>query len=258
MGSWIGTYTSSGTTLARTTVLSNSSGTQPSALNFSAGIKDVFVTYPAGKSVNLDASGNVSALGTINSGTWGATTIAVASGGTGATTLTANNVLLGNGTSSPQFVAPGTSGNVLTSNGSTWISAASFASGTAMLFAQTAAPTGWTKSTTHNNKALRVVSGTASSGGSVAFTTAFASQAVAGTVGDTTLSTAQIPSHNHLAGTNTAGLQTTKGGASRRAADAGGAVTSSTGGGGSHNHTFTGTAINLAVQYVDVIIATKD
>jgi len=254
----IGTYTSSGTTLARTTVLSNSSGTQPSALNFSAGIKDVFVTYPAGKSVNLDASGNVSALGTINSGIWGATTIAVASGGTGATTLTANNVLLGNGTSSPQFVAPGTSGNVLTSNGSTWISAASFASGTAMLFAQTAAPTGWTKSTTHNDKALRVVSGTASSGGSVAFTTAFASQAVAGTVGDTTLSTAQIPSHNHLAGTNTAGLQTTKGGASRRAADAGGAVTSSTGGGGSHNHTFTGTAINLAVQYVDVIIATKD
>jgi hypothetical protein len=46
----IGTYTSSGTTLARTTVLSNSSGTQPSALSFSAGVKDVFVTYPAGVS----------------------------------------------------------------------------------------------------------------------------------------------------------------------------------------------------------------
>jgi hypothetical protein len=60
----IGTYTSSGTTLARTTVLSNSSGTQPSALSFSAGTKDVFVTYPSGKSVNLDASGNVTALGT--------------------------------------------------------------------------------------------------------------------------------------------------------------------------------------------------
>ena len=43
----IGTYTSSGTTLARTTILSNSSGTQPSALSFSAGTKDVFVTYPA-------------------------------------------------------------------------------------------------------------------------------------------------------------------------------------------------------------------
>ena len=43
----IGTYASSGTTLARTTVFSNSSGTQPSALSFSAGTKDVFVTYPA-------------------------------------------------------------------------------------------------------------------------------------------------------------------------------------------------------------------
>lgn len=43
----IGTYTLSGTTLARTTVFSNSSGTQPSALSFSAGTKDVFVTYPA-------------------------------------------------------------------------------------------------------------------------------------------------------------------------------------------------------------------
>ena len=48
----------------------------------------------------------------------------VANGGTGATSLTANNVLLGNGTSAVQVVAPGTSGNVLTSNGTTWISAA--------------------------------------------------------------------------------------------------------------------------------------
>jgi hypothetical protein len=45
-------------------VLSNSAGTQPTALTFSAGTKDVFVTYPAGKSVNLDASGNATALGT--------------------------------------------------------------------------------------------------------------------------------------------------------------------------------------------------
>jgi hypothetical protein len=50
-------------------------------------------------------------------------TLSVARGGTGATTLTANNVILGNGTSAPLFVAPGTSGNVLTSNGSTWTSA---------------------------------------------------------------------------------------------------------------------------------------
>jgi hypothetical protein len=60
----IGTYTASGTLLARTTVLSNSAGTQPTALTFSAGTKDVFITYPSSKSVNLDASGNATALGT--------------------------------------------------------------------------------------------------------------------------------------------------------------------------------------------------
>ena len=49
---------------------------------------------------------------------------AVANGGTGATTLTANNVILGNGSSSPLFVAPSTTGNVLTSNGTTWESQA--------------------------------------------------------------------------------------------------------------------------------------
>ena len=51
-------------------------------------------------------------------------TVGVAQGGTGATSLTANNVLLGNGTSALQVVAPGSSGNVLTSNGTTWTSAA--------------------------------------------------------------------------------------------------------------------------------------
>jgi len=55
--------------------------------------------------------------------------IAVASGGTGLATLTANNVILGNGTSAPSFVAPSTSGNVLTSNGTTWVSSAPAASG---------------------------------------------------------------------------------------------------------------------------------
>jgi hypothetical protein len=53
----IGTYTSSGTTLARTTVLSSSNS--GSLVNFSAGTKDVFVTYPSGKSVNQDANGRV-------------------------------------------------------------------------------------------------------------------------------------------------------------------------------------------------------
>jgi hypothetical protein len=50
----IGTYTSSGTTLARTTVLSSSNS--GSLVTFSAGIKDVFVTYPSERSVNVDST----------------------------------------------------------------------------------------------------------------------------------------------------------------------------------------------------------
>jgi hypothetical protein len=55
----IGTYTSSGTTLARTTVFANSSGTQPSALSFSAGTKDVFVTYPSTMAAFANGTGAV-------------------------------------------------------------------------------------------------------------------------------------------------------------------------------------------------------
>ena len=56
-------------------------------------------------------------------------TLPVGNGGTGTTALTTNNVILGNGTSAPLFVAPGTTGNVLTSNGTTWQSTAPTASG---------------------------------------------------------------------------------------------------------------------------------
>tara|TARA_R110002126_G_scaffold28540_4_gene95147 strand:+ start:1338 stop:2819 length:1482 start_codon:yes stop_codon:yes gene_type:complete len=52
-------------------------------------------------------------------------TLPVANGGTGAATLTANNVVLGNGTSAVQFVAPSTAGNLLTSDGTSWVSQAS-------------------------------------------------------------------------------------------------------------------------------------
>lgn len=146
----------------------------------------------------------------------------------------------------------GTSGYVLTSNGTAWTSAAAgggaaFPTGTVMLFAQTTAPTGWTKQTNLDNYALRVVSGTAGTGGSVAFTTAFASGLSAGA---TTLSTAQIPSHTHTTPASTG-----------NPGDSGGSefayygpATGSTGGGGSHTHTIP----SFAVQYVDVIRATAN
>lgn len=207
----------------------------------------------------------------------------VANGGTGSTSLTANNVLLGNGTSALQVVAPGTNGNVLTSDGTTWVSSApagsSFPAGTRMLFAQTSAPTGWTKDTTnYNNHALRVVTGSAATGGTVDFTTAFASQTPSGSVsvntaglsaGATTLSTTQIPAHTHtVSGNSNPSAPGSPFYPDFTWAAAGSVITqtsSSTGGGSSHSHSisgtasasFTGTAINLAVKYLDVITATK-
>ena len=149
-----------------------------------------------------------------------------------------------------------------------------FPSGTKMLFNQTSAPTGWTKLTSHNNKALRVVSGSATSGGSVNFTTAFSNRstnsvATSGTVNDTTLSLAQIPSHSHdFARPTTRGYdvgsapQNYNVGRSGLHTYAVAMGTVSQGGGGSHNHSFSGGAHNhtldMAVQYVDIIIASKD
>lgn len=139
----------------------------------------------------------------------------------------------------------------------------SFPAGTAVLFAQTAAPTGWTKSTTHDDKVLRVVSGAAGSGGTTAFSTVFTSRSASGTVGSTTLTESQIPSHRHILRTFPG-----SGSASTLSVNASiGSATSSftsrdvltdTGGGGSHTHSFTGSAMDFAVQYVDVIIATKN
>jgi hypothetical protein len=151
------------------------------------------------------------------------------------------------------------------------------------LFAQTAAPTGWTKNTTTgDNSALRVVTGTASTGGSQGFTTAFASQtptgsvsisSVSGSAGATTLTTPQIPSHSHtvsgapFAGPGPGAAFGNNGGTTGQGPATTSYPTSSVGGDGSHTHpfsfssgsgTFSGNAINLAVQYIDVIRATKD
>ena len=204
--------------------------------------------------IATQASNNV----TITGGSiTGITDLTVADGGTGASSFTANNVLLGNGTSAFQVVAPGTSGNVLTSNGTTWSSTApaaagGFDAGTRMSFQQTAAPTGWTKDTTValNDSMMRIVTGTASSGGSTAFSTFNSGSAT----GATTLSTAQIPSHSHtyLRPTypaNGGGAQSDNNGVNQ----ANNASTGNAGSGGSHTH-----SITRNVKYYDFIIASKD
>jgi hypothetical protein len=94
-GNWevgIGTYSTTGPTLTRNTILSSSNSN--TAVTFS-GVVNVFVTYPSEKSVNLDGSDNVSALGTVSSGTWQGSTVGVAYGGTGVTSSSgANSVML--------------------------------------------------------------------------------------------------------------------------------------------------------------------
>ena len=83
--------------------------------------------------VTITHSANLLAFAGASSGYTFDVPIGVASGGTGASSLTANNVLLGNGTSALQVVAPGTSGNVLTSNGTTWASSAPVTGGMTLL-----------------------------------------------------------------------------------------------------------------------------
>lgn len=134
-----------------------------------------------------------------------------------------------------------------------------FPADTRMLFQQTAAPTGWTKDTTQNDKALRVVSGTVGSGGSVAFSTVFGRQATDGHM----LTTAQMPSHSHSMRLGVTGGSANVGwiigGATSVTAsasvDASGSslIEPSAGSGNSHSHN-----IDIRVQYVDLIIATKD
>lgn len=159
------------------------------------------------------------------------------------------------------------SGQLDAATGLTNTSSLGFPAGTLMLFQQTTAPTGWTKQTTHNNKALRVVSGTASSGGSASFTTVFSDQTptISNTLSAaaTTLTTTQMPSHTHTTqtpdvdGTNTIVITAQQTGTTITRT-----LINSTGGGGSHTHSLTGSitssAITLAVQYVDLIIAIKN
>ena len=139
------------------------------------------------------------------------------------------------------------------------------------IFYQSAAPTGWAQSTAHNDKALRVVSGAGGgSGGTSSFTTVFpnalrpVSQTgipVTGSVGNTTLTTAQLPSHSHpnggSIGLNPGGGDVSSGGGWSRVFPGTGA----NGSGQAHSHPWSGTAsfstnIDLRVQYIDVIICT--
>jgi len=135
-----------------------------------------------------------------------------------------------------------------------------FPSGTQMSFFQTTAPTGWTKQTTHNNKAIRLVTGTASTGGTTDFTTAFASLNIArNNLPNVTITTNINGDHNHTIGNagNTVSISN-----SPVDASAAGTSNETTSTDGDHSHTIqlnggvAQVAIPLDVQYVDAILAT--
>lgn len=156
------------------------------------------------------------------------------------------------------------------------LSGASVPAGSKAVFVQAGCPVGWTQDTTNNDRALRLVSGTGGgTGGTTAFSTVFASRTPAGTVGNTTLTANQIPAHQHFiaaSATSAVNLSNTTtlatfgqagDGESKYllAGDAAAAtlgLSSSVGGGQAHNHSFTGNAMDFAVNFVNVIVCTKN
>ena len=240
----------------------------------------------------------------------------------GPSSATVNNEITLGDTNITKFRVPGinvflkdnggtpTEGHVLTvdSNGEAGFAAVGggFPSGTKMLFQQTSAPTGWTKVTSGvDNKALRVVSGTAGSGGSNAFSNTLADRSITansanttaggnisvasattgGTVDNHTLSINEIPSHNHelndtgvwynagqgsggphpmsrysnVTTSQTVNTQSRGGGGAHSHGFTGGSHNhNATFSGSAHNHSITVTNLDMAVQYLDVIIAQKD
>jgi len=158
-----------------------------------------------------------------------------------------------------------------------------FPTSTAWVFYQASAPTGWTKVTTQNNKALRVVSGSGGgSGGTNSFTTTMSSFTLGGTMtcsigaGPTVLTAPQIPSHTHPTALGLDPTPATYNPAGSFTGWSGGDVARSTGwtqtqpgwgnagSGLSHAHPFRGSAtlpnqtVGISVQYIDVIICTFD
>ena len=199
-------------------------------------------------------TGNVGITGTL--GVTGVTTLATTL--TGALVGTAGIV---------SAVAPGTAGNLLTSNGTAWASTSNppaFASGTRIGFQQTAAPTGWTKDTTAaiNDSILRFVTGSVTpSGGSVAFSTWNAQT----DTGAHTLTTAEMPIHTHTGGSgNTTPYFVSQGYSHDGPIDGSRTVNPDdhdllaatnypAGGGTSHTHPLT-----QNIKYYDFIIASKN
>lgn len=152
----------------------------------------------------------------------------------------------------------------LVSNGANWLMKDhAYGNAVLSLFQQTASPSGWTKATSHNDKALRVVSGSASSGGSTAFTSVFAARTIAQANLPNVNFTVTDPGHSHTANTtlpNGLAVVTTGAGsgiAGTAQITVGTQIVNSAVTGISVASGGSGTALDFAVQYVDVCICQK-
>jgi hypothetical protein len=185
--------------------------------------------------------------------------------------ITGKTVSVSSGKSNQFLKADGTlDSNTYLTAATLVLPAAEFLAGTTLLFYQATAPTGYTKQTTHDNKAMRVVSGTGGgSGGTTNFTSVFASRAV------------PLPQHAHGGSTGTVSSDhqhyfvtyqddyayfSDNQDPPAFGRDGGGAVYNYTSGiTANHVHGFTtdnqgtaGAAMDFAVQYIDVIICSKN
>ena len=162
----------------------------------------------------------------------------------------------------------------------TQIANSGFPSGTKMLFQQSSAPTGWTKDTAHNDKALRVVSGSVGSGGSHGFSARFGrgndgvTSAISGRTAEHVITEAQMPRHRHSSnGSFALGRPDENDGTTANAIPTHtryrpsghfrfGVSGAEAGNNQSHSHGAgslrVSSSVALNVRYVDVIIATKD
>lgn len=276
-------------------------GTAPLSVNSTTQVANLNAatsgTVTNGAQPNITSLGTLTGLlvsGTANITTVNATTGAftnVSGSGTGLTNLPGANVT-GKVANAVYADNAGTAGSVAWTNVSgrptqvsaftndagyiTAAQAGGFPSGTRMLFAQSTAPTGWTKdtATSLNDAALRVVTGSTGTGGSVNFTSAFTVQSasgtvgtttadgtvgstqVAGAVGDTALTESQMPAHDHYVAGGAGGSANvsqngtiawtsskTSGNQDYDLKQASGTAyigkTSTTGGGQTHTHSFT-------------------
>ncbi len=237
---WPATPLPGTTNMISSAELDNTFGTDPGLM--------IYRGAAAWQALPIGADGTVlTALGSVP--TWDALSLLLDAvfGGTQGSILFRNAALW-------STLPPGAANDVLSSGGPAanpaWAArTAEFGPGTRMLFNQSVAPTGWTKSIAVNDAGIRVVSGSVGTVAGTPFSTVFAQTAV----GNTTLSVAQMPSHGHTTNAPVnAGTQSdlTPGSV---IGVSGTAVVNANGGSTSHTH-----SIQLQLAYVDVIIASKD